>query len=144
MSWGAAVLFGLDSGGPIVSFDVDDVKGPSRALSRVSRTGGATKATTYQHNAGDGGTIAAFLPREQTWSPISEIGISALQFEHLMDGKKLDARVADAMVAFHLPLDPVLRNALLGHASTQRFVYFPRLFADSQNANSFLFSEPQD
>ena len=33
----------------------------------------------------------------QTWSPIIEISISALQLEHLMLGKKLDGRVAKSI-----------------------------------------------
>lgn len=42
------------------------------------------------------------LPGPQMWSPIIDMGISTLQLEHLMVGKKLDARVVDAMFAFHL------------------------------------------
>lgn len=42
------------------------------------------------------------LPGAQICSPIDEIGISTLQVEHLMVGKKLDARVGDAMIGFHV------------------------------------------
>ena len=34
---------------------------------------------------------------------MAEIGISTLHIEHLIVGKKLDARVVDAMFAFHFP-----------------------------------------
>ena len=43
------------------------------------------------------------------------MGISTLQFEHLIDGKKLEARAVSAMFAFHFfaKLRLVSRNALV-------------------------------
>ena len=43
------------------------------------------------------------IPFEQTWSPMRDISIDALQFEHLIEGKKLDERVNESMTAASSP-----------------------------------------
>ena len=53
------------------------------------------------------------VPGAHIWSPMFEIGISTLQFEHFIVGKKLEARVENAILAFHL-LPPVTRRNVLG------------------------------
>lgn len=70
---------------------------------------------------------ATSLPGAQVCPPIIEMGISTLQLEHLMVGKKLDARIVDVMVAFHLLLGRnQFEECSLVDRSRQLFVYVLR------------------
>ena len=84
-------------GNGILFLEASGAKGPSIILRRDSGIGGALSVsglTNYMQEAA--------IPGAQTWSAIMDMGISALQLEHLIVGKKLEARVMDVMFAFHL------------------------------------------
>ena len=67
------------------------------------------------------------LPVAQICSPIIEMRISALQLEHLMVGRKLDARVVDAMIALHIIFTNIhAEECSFVYISTQLFVFVPR------------------
>lgn len=65
------------------------------------------------------------LPGAHIWSSMFEMGISTLQFEHLIVGKKLDARAVDAMFASRPVPSKCSRNVLLlqGQRSMQQSVF---------------------
>ena len=70
---------------------------------------------------------AGSLPGEQTCSPIIDNGISALHVEHLIVGRKLEARAVDAMVAFHfLAKRDHVEECEVVQRSMQLFVYVLR------------------
>lgn len=65
-----------------------------------------------------------------------EMGISTLQFEHLIVGKKLEARVVDAMFVSRFLPSKCSRNVLLqGQTSMQRSVFALR--ANPRNIQLF-------
>lgn len=69
--------------------------GPSRTCIRVAGIGGAAKNQELQkvHSV-----HKRHKPWEQVWSPIWEMGMSALQLEHLIDGRNEDTLAGtDAM-----------------------------------------------
>ena len=67
------------------------------------------------------------LPGAQICSPIIEMRISTLQLEHLMVGRKLDARVVDAIFALHIISTELhAEKCSFVYISTQLFVFVPR------------------
>ena len=63
------------------------------------------------------------LPEGQMCSPMLDIGIAILQLEHLIVGRKLEARIVDAMFASHLlPTKTRFEECSLVYINTQLFV----------------------
>ena len=69
-------------------------------------------------------TRAGSLPGAQTCSPIMDKGISAVHVEHLIVGRKLEARAVDAMIAGHFLAN--VEECEMGQRSMQLFVYVLR------------------
>ena len=70
---------------------------------------------------------------------MAEIGISTLHIEHLIVGKKLDARVVDAMFAFHFPSRSHVKECLQPRSQhMQQSVFLLRAFRASSTGPAFL------
>lgn len=95
MTRGGGVPVDLGRGVPMLGFAMGGASGPSRALCRISGSGEAAKMLVWGKDIHD----LFNPPGAQRWSPMFEMGISMVQFEHLIVGRKLDGRVVDAMFA---------------------------------------------